>query len=1145
MTEPVDEVEVGANPYVGPRSFQKGEHLYGRSREGTELLDLLVAERIVLLYSPSGAGKSSLINAVIIPGMEREGFFVGPVLRISTELPAELAGVEGVNRYVYSIINSLEGALPKSVQLPPAQVGSMTLRDYLPEYRKRAGGDSSDSPAGGALLLIFDQFEEILRVNAADLDVKRAFFEQLGDLLRNDRSLWALLAIREDYLAAMEAYARPIPNRLMVTYRLDFLDARAAIEAIQGPARDSGVNFEPEAAKLLTDNLRKIRVQQADGTTLEQNGPYVEPVQLQVVCRRLWDKAAQKKVVTSTDVMDAGNIDDALGDYYAEHVEKASGQSGVGERQIREWFDRKLITPIGIRGNVLMEPESSSGLPNSTIKILQEAYLVRADQRGNAVWFELAHDRLTRPVRRNNSEWFVQHLGVFQRQADFWQLQGKPESLILSGKAYLEAEDWVKEHPEVLEQPGPEKEFLEVCRQKHRIMVRDHRLNTTIRWASLGLLVVTAAAVFFFFRAQDKEAEANRKADEATRAQATAVVARDEARTAQTSAQTNKNVAEVRGIVAESANNLFVDPKLSVKLAINALDTLNPSKSKNDELLSLVVDALRRSLPAMRVEQVLTDPSIDPVSTQDHTFTGVSFDAAGTRMAAGSADGSLRVWSADVAGEPAKIIQVFQPIEGMPGVTSVAFSPDKKWLAAATGSGHVVLYDAESYDMKQDMAVQKSPILALAFNKDGSRLAVGGADGLAQIWNMQDTSTRLFLTAGEANVTALAFSPDGNRVVAGEADGTVKVWDVESGNQLYDFIAHKGVVSAIAFHPQKPEIATSGGDDRFINLWSLGNDAVKIFTISGHRDSVNGIIFDRAGTQLISVSSDRTVRFWDTEFGRPGMVLYGHTDQVYGLALSPDGNHIATTGKDLSVRVWNIAPEGSREYFTFSNGTPIHDLAISPDGSLMAAAGEDGSITLTITGSNTRTEVLQGLAPPAEAVAFNPDGKRIIAAGQDESARIWNIGTGAEPLLLQGHKGQIWDAIFSPDGKQAATAGSDGSIIIWDAQSGQPIRTLSGRAGSVYSLAYNKDGTRLAAGYNNSQIVLWDPETGEQVALLKGHTDAVRVVIFAPDGTLLASAGDDGSIRLWDMTSDPVKEVLPALRKNGDAIFALAFTRNG
>ena len=68
------------NPYPGPRSFQRGEQLYGRERETAELLDLLIAERIVLFASPSGAGKTSLVQAALIPVLEDEGFLVLPTM---------------------------------------------------------------------------------------------------------------------------------------------------------------------------------------------------------------------------------------------------------------------------------------------------------------------------------------------------------------------------------------------------------------------------------------------------------------------------------------------------------------------------------------------------------------------------------------------------------------------------------------------------------------------------------------------------------------------------------------------------------------------------------------------------------------------------------------------------------------------------------------------------------------------------------------------------------------------------------------------------------------------------------------------------------------------------------------------------------
>src|SRR4029079_6821035 len=78
---------VRPNPYIGPRSFQTGEVLYGRDRETQDLLGLLIAERIVLLHSPSGAGKTSLVQAALIPRLIEREFTVLPVMRVSQEPP--------------------------------------------------------------------------------------------------------------------------------------------------------------------------------------------------------------------------------------------------------------------------------------------------------------------------------------------------------------------------------------------------------------------------------------------------------------------------------------------------------------------------------------------------------------------------------------------------------------------------------------------------------------------------------------------------------------------------------------------------------------------------------------------------------------------------------------------------------------------------------------------------------------------------------------------------------------------------------------------------------------------------------------------------------------------------------------------------
>src|SRR5262245_139152 len=97
-----------SNPFVGPRSIQTGETLHGRSAEVFALFNHLQARRVVVLHSPSGAGKSSLVQAGLVPKLQRSGFDVWKPVRVNLD-PQGLEGVrEGTNRYLLSAMVSLE-----------------------------------------------------------------------------------------------------------------------------------------------------------------------------------------------------------------------------------------------------------------------------------------------------------------------------------------------------------------------------------------------------------------------------------------------------------------------------------------------------------------------------------------------------------------------------------------------------------------------------------------------------------------------------------------------------------------------------------------------------------------------------------------------------------------------------------------------------------------------------------------------------------------------------------------------------------------------------------------------------------------------------------------------------------------------------
>ncbi|NJO06999.1 MAG: ATP-binding protein [Chloroflexaceae bacterium] len=480
------------NPYVGPRAFQEGERLYGRDQEVFHLLNLLIAERIVLLYSPSGAGKTSLLRAELIPRLQAEDFFVYPIIRINTE-PATAA-----NRYVLSTMLSLEERLPANEHLPLEQVRQLSLSQYL-DLRRGVPAESD------AQVLIFDQFEEVLTIDPANQEARAAFFAQLGEALR-DQHRWALFAMREDFIAGLDPYVRAVPTRFENTFRLDLLNVPSALLAIQRPAASMDVTVTDEAAHQLVDDLRRMVVQRPDGNSQEQPGPYVEPVQLQVVSYRLWENLpADDNVIDLADVQALGDVNQALGTYYAEQVAAIAAATGVPERRIRAWIGRNLVTPQGLRGQVLQGAQSSEGLPNAVIWQLVDAHLLRGEKRRGATWFELAHDRLIEPVTENNSAWFATNLNALQQQAIFWEQQQRPNNLLLDGPTLRQVEAAKIDAASLTD---TERDFLDESRANRAQVLRERRQTRMIYGLAVITTIISIVAVLLWLQAQAAEAEA-------------------------------------------------------------------------------------------------------------------------------------------------------------------------------------------------------------------------------------------------------------------------------------------------------------------------------------------------------------------------------------------------------------------------------------------------------------------------------------------------------------------------------------------------------------------------------------------------------------------------------------------------------------
>jgi len=379
-------------PYVGPRPFEP-EHrdlFFGRDREIADILSLATAHRVLLVYAQSGAGKTSLINAGLIPAMQETGFEVLPVARVRGPQDTEVASIPNV--YVFHTLTSWAGV----------ESDQSSLADFLVLRPHPTGAEGLPSPR----VAIFDQFEELFTSYPEHWPKREGFFEEIRDLLDADDLTRVVLVMREDHIAQLDPYTSILPDKVRARFRLELLRTEPALSAVTGPLADTTRKFQPGVAEELVDELMKVRTVTSSGETVQVPGEFVEPVQLQLVCETLWrDLPPDVTEISKDNLRSFGDVDQALSTFYERCIHKAARASRATQKQLRSWFETDLITPAGTRGIVFRDKTKTAGIPNASVDALESEHLIRAEWRSGARWYELTHDRLVEPIKQSNATW--------------------------------------------------------------------------------------------------------------------------------------------------------------------------------------------------------------------------------------------------------------------------------------------------------------------------------------------------------------------------------------------------------------------------------------------------------------------------------------------------------------------------------------------------------------------------------------------------------------------------------------------------------------------------------------------------------------------------------------------------------------------
>lgn len=396
--------QASLQPYVGPRPFKSDDRqlFFGRNLEISKLINLVSTHPVVLLYAQSGAGKSSLLNAGLIPALQDQNIQVLPITRVyGLEVDEFPQGFQ--NAYM---LNAIFGWAGEDYELD--EIASMTLSEFLAAiYRPR---DKFDVPV--RRVVIFDQFEEIFKHYPEFWTHQVAFFEQVAQALLDDSHLCALFSMREEYIAELDAHATIIPNRLDSWLRLELLQPEPALDAVELPLKrvETNITYGDGVARHLVDDLNTITNTRGEKVA----GKHIEPVQLQIVCSNLWENLpSDVEVITQHHLGEFGNVDQALRDFYDrtlkkvidEYVQRNKSADPLAlEDRIRSWIDEKLITRAETRRPVFRDDGAgdTEGLDNSLVDDLVNEHLLRAERRAGGRSYELAHDRFIQAIRQSN-----------------------------------------------------------------------------------------------------------------------------------------------------------------------------------------------------------------------------------------------------------------------------------------------------------------------------------------------------------------------------------------------------------------------------------------------------------------------------------------------------------------------------------------------------------------------------------------------------------------------------------------------------------------------------------------------------------------------------------------------------------------------
>ncbi|KAI9030913.1 WD40-repeat-containing domain protein [Phycomyces nitens] len=268
----------------------------------------------------------------------------------------------------------------------------------------------------------------------------------------------------------------------------------------------------------------------------------------------------------------------------------------------------------------------------------------------------------------------------------------------------------------------------------------------------------------------------------------------------------------------------------------------------------------------------------------------------------------------------------------------------------------------------------------------------------------------------------------------------------------------------------------------------------------GHQGNVKCVEFiGEDGKQIVSGSSDNTLRIWETETGECLDIMDGHRSRIWDVSSTRLGDFVASASGDSTIKIWSVK-------------------------------NAKASCTNTLTGH----------AGDVYSVKYHPNENHLVTGGYDKTVRLYDLVTGATVKSFLGHQLAVTKTIFNPLGNLVISGSKDNTIKFWDIVSGLCIRTISSHLGEVTSVEMNSSGTLLLSSSKDNSNRLWDVRMVRPIRKLKGHQNTSKNFVRAgfADNNLIVGGSEDGNVYIWDQATG---EVLQKLRGHSGVVYEAAW----